>query len=299
MFDLTRLRLLRELTYRGTMTAVADAFGLTSSAVSQQLATLERETGTVLLERIGRRVQLTEAGVRLAAHAETILEAVEAAKHDLRAAQAKPDGECVVACFSTFAKARLIPAIARLRPRFPDWRIYVHERETPDAIDALREGRCHVAVPFTYNLVPRPELPGLRSRPLLEEPVVLALPRRWKTKPGPLDLKSLAQKDWIVGSRQTDDLLLAERVCAAAGFAPRTTHTVDDYDLLLRMVGAGLGVGLVPNLALRFSDTRQVDVRTPRGTSLRRQVYALTRSASADSPAVQALLAELAKPEGP
>lgn len=295
MFDLTRLRLVRELTHRGPMTAVAEAFGLTSSAVSQQLATLERETGMLLLERIGRRVQLTDAGMRLALHAETILQAVEAAEHDLQAAHLKPKGECVIACFSTFAKAHLIPAVVRLRTRFPELRVHIHELETPDAIETLREGRCHIALQFAYNLVPQPSLSGLVSRQLLDEPVMLALPKRWRTKPGPVDLKTLAEKDWIVGSRQTDDHLLAERACAAAGFAPRITHTVDDYDLLLRMVAAGLGVGFVPSLGLRFSDAKAVAVRAPHGATLRRHIYALTRSASASSSVLQALLSELVK----
>jgi len=295
MFDLTRLRLLRELTYRGTMTAVAEAFDMTSSAVSQQLATLERETGTILLERIGRRVQLTDAGRQLALHAETILQAVEAAEHDLQTAHLKPKGECVVACFSTFAKAHLIPAIVRLRARLPALRVRIHELETPDAIEALREGHCHIAVQFTYNLVPQPDMQGLVSRQLLDEPVMLALPKRWRTKPGPVDLKTLAQKDWIVGSRQTDDHLLAERACASTGFAPQITHTVDDYDLLLRMVAAGLGVGFVPSLGFRFSDTKAVAFHTVRGLSLRRCVYALTRSTSCSSPVLQALLSELVK----
>src|SRR5688572_15554854 len=120
MFDLARLRLLRELAHRGTMTAVAEACGLSSSAVSQQLATLEREARTPLLERIGRRVRLTTDGERLARHAETILQAVEAAALDLRGARDTPRGVLGAASFATFAKARLLPAILRARTRYPD-----------------------------------------------------------------------------------------------------------------------------------------------------------------------------------
>src|ERR1044071_5351689 len=127
MFDLTRLRLLRELAHRGTMTAVGAAFGLTSSAVSQQFAALEREAKVALLERVGRRVRLTDDGVRLAAHAETILGAVEAAEQDLKAANETAKGVLDVACFPTFAKARLLPAVARARHRFPELTVIVHE----------------------------------------------------------------------------------------------------------------------------------------------------------------------------
>jgi DNA-binding transcriptional LysR family regulator len=294
MFDLARLRLLRELAHRGTMTAVAAALGLTSSAVSQQLATMEREARVALLERVGRRVRLTAEGARLVSHAETILQAVEAAELDLRAAGETPRGELEIASFSTFAKVHLIPAVMRTRNRFPEMHVVVHELESEDAIEAVRDGRCHVAVSFAYNLVPRPEAVGLVAQQLMEEPVLLALPERWRTERNPIDLERLAQEDWIVGSRQTDDRLLAERACAVAGFAPRMTHTVDDYDLLLRMVAAGLGVGFVPALGLRFPSAEAVVVRTPGGAPLSRRVHALTRGALTASPLVLALLWELA-----
>lgn len=295
MFHLARLRLLRELARRGTMTAVADAFGLTSSAVSQQLGILEREARVALMERVGRRVRLTAEGERLASHAETILQAVEAAELDLQGAGEKPRGELEIACFSTFAKVHLLPAVIRTRKRFPDVRVTIHELESPDAIEAVRDGRCHLALTFAYNLVPRPDAAGLTSRQLLEEPVLLALPKTWRSKRGAIGLERLAQADWIVGSRQADDRLLAERACAVAGFAPRITHAVDDYDLLLRMVAAGLGVGFVPELGLRVPSADGVAARTPRGTPLTRRVHALTRRALTTSALVQALLSELAR----
>ena len=105
--------------------------------------------------------------------------------------------------------------------------------------------------------------------------------------------KRLADADWIVGSRQKDDVQLAERACAVAGFAPRMTHTVDDYDLLLRMVAAGCGVGFVPALGLQFPSAKGVILRTPRGVGLERQIQALTRRTLAQAPLVNALLAEL------
>lgn len=296
MFDLARLNLLRELAHRGTMTAVAAACGLSPSAVSQQLATLEREARTPLLERIGRRVRLTAEGARLAVHAEAILQAVEAAELDLRMDGAKASGVLEVACFSTFAKARLLPAVIRARDRFPDLRVILHELEAADAIEALRDGRCDLAVSFAYNLAPRVDLAGLVSQPLLEEPVRLALPQAWASESDPIDLRRLADADWIVGSRQSDDRQLAERACALAGFAPRITHTVDDYDLLLRMVAAGFGVGFAPELGLQFPSAQAVVVRTPGGAPLSRRIEALTRGALAGSPRVRALLAELTAP---
>ena len=226
MFDLTRLRLLRELAHRGTMTAVGAALGLTSSAVSQQLATLEREARVTSFDRVGRRVRLTSEGERLVAHAEAIFRAVEMAEIDLHAASERPRGLIQVACFPSFAKSHLLPAVVRARARLPDLRVIIHELETPDALEAVRDGRCHVAVTFAYNLVPRPDIAGLVSHPLLDEPVLLALPESWKRVRGRVSLRRLAQADWIVGSRQSDDRVLAERARALAGFAPRITHFV-------------------------------------------------------------------------
>jgi DNA-binding transcriptional LysR family regulator len=294
MFDLTRLRLLRELAHRGTMTAVAEALGLTSSAVSQQLAVLEREARTQLLERVGRRVRLTSEGERLAVHAETILQAVEAAALDLRTARDAPAGVLEVAAFATFAKARLLPAVIRALARHPGLDIVLHELEPRESIEAVRDGRCDLAISFAYNLAPRPQVGGLSSRFLMEEPVLLALPPRWADAPDPLDLGRLADAEWIVGSRQGDDRRLAEHACAMAGFAPRMTHGVGDYDLQLEMIAAGLGVGFIPTLGLQFPSAERVVVRTAAGPPITRRIEAVTRGAMAASPRVDALLAELA-----
>jgi DNA-binding transcriptional LysR family regulator len=294
MFDLLRLRLLRELAHRGTMTAVGNAFRMTSSAVSQQLATLQREAGVALLERVGRRVRLTTEGARLAAHAEAILQAVDAAQQDLKTSGKKPRGVLELASFGTFAKGRLLPAVIRARERFPELRVVIHELEPADSIAAVRDGRCHMAVTFAYNLTPSPALTGLVSQPLMEERVLLALPRKWRSERDPVSLQRLARENWIVGSRQPDDRQLAERACAVAGFEPRITHTVDDYDLELRMISAGLGVGFVPELGLQFPSAESVEVRTACGPALSRRVHAVTRTALAGSPMVRAVLSELA-----
>jgi DNA-binding transcriptional LysR family regulator len=291
--DLSRLRLLRELAHRGTMTAVGVARGLTSSAVSQQLTALERHLEIKVLERVGRRVRLTPEGERLLVHAKAILQAVELAEADLRGKNAKPSGTTEIACFPSFAKARLLPAILRAQARHPEFGVVIRELETLDAIAALRDGRCHVAVVFSYNLVPVAEIADLVSFPLFEEPMLLALPSSWSGKRGKVSLKQLADEEWIVDSRQSDDKLLAERACALAGFAPRITHTVDDYDLVLRMVAAGLGIGFVPESAFAISKVKSVVKRTPGGVALERSVRALTRKGLSTSAAVRALISEL------
>jgi DNA-binding transcriptional LysR family regulator len=218
---------------------------------------------------------------------------MEQAELDLKAASSVPRGALRVACFATFAKAHLLPAVVRLRKRYPLLQVIVCELETRNAIEAVRSGACDLAVAFSYNVVARPELPGLTSVPLLEERVLLALPRKWRRPREPFALKQLAQEEWIAGSSGSDDHLMADRACSMAGFLPRITHTFDDYDLLLRMVAAGFGVGFVPELGLRCPSAKSVVVRTPAGTPLSRRIYAVVRHSLAAQPPVQALLEEL------
>lgn len=295
MFNLTRLRLLSELARRGTMTAVANACGLTSSAVSQQLATLEHEAGVPLFEKFGRRVRLTPAGVRLAIHAETVFHAVEAAALDLRKEGETPMGVLQVACFSSFAKQRLLPAAARLGRRFPEMTLVLHELEPVDSLEAVRDGRCDLAITFAYNLAPRQDGHGLVSKQLMEEPVLLALPPKWREAPDPLELSALAGEDWIVGARQSDDRRLAEHACAVAGFVPRMTHNISDYDLLLKMVAAGFGVGFVPLLGFEDHKAEHLIRRTPAGPPVTRRICAMMRPALATSLRIRTLLADLAE----
>jgi DNA-binding transcriptional LysR family regulator len=125
-----------------------------------------------------------------------------------------------IASFPSFAKARLLPAVIRARARFPELKLVIHELEPADAIEAVRDGRCHLAVSFAYNFAPRPEIAGLLAQPLMEEPVLLALPPRWRRAADPVKLERLAKEDWIAGSREAEDRLLAERACAPAGFTP-------------------------------------------------------------------------------
>ncbi|UIJ71458.1 LysR family transcriptional regulator [Aurantimonas sp. HBX-1] len=284
MFDLDRLRLLRELSHRGTMTAVASASRLTPSAVSQQLATLAAEAGVALFEPTGRRVKLTAAGLRLAAHAQTILDAVEAAQIDMGLSTAEPSGTLVVGCFGTFAKAHAVRAIARAQTLFPGFHGILHELEPEDAVHALRVGRCDAAIVYSHSLVPRPVEANLFSRPLLEEPVLLALPESLSHLPLTVELADLADQSWIGGSRGTGGFDLTSRACGLAGFAPRVTHSIDDYELLLQMVSAGLGVSFVPSMALELFGNTGAIVRTPAGPSLRRTIDIVTRPAVASSP---------------
>ncbi|MFC0601990.1 LysR family transcriptional regulator [Streptomyces palmae] len=293
MLDPVRLLLLRELADRGTMTAVAAACGYTSSAVSQQLAVLEREAGVRLLERVGRRVRLTHEGLRLVAHARIVLGALETAERDLRAG-GTPRGPIDVACFSTFAAVHVVPALVAARERYPDLRVSLHELEPPEALSALRTRRCEVAVCYSYNLTPTPTPTELDVHPLAVEPVLLAVPADHACASdgeGPVDLRSLTDASWIVGSREDGSAALVQRACAVAGFPPRITHAVDDYQLVLRMVAHGLGVALVPQLvAQAHGPSLDVILRPVANTELTRAVYAMTHPSLGARPSIDAVL---------
>ncbi|MER6812105.1 LysR family transcriptional regulator [Spirillospora sp. NPDC000708] len=299
MLDPVRLMLLCELADRGTMTAVAAACGYTSSAVSQQLAVLEREAGVALLERDGRRVKLTHEGRRLVAHARIVLSALETAERDLRSADV-PRGPIDVACFSTFASVHVVPALAAARERYHELGIRLHELEPPEGISALRARRCEVAVCYSYNLTPSPPPEELTVHPLVTEPILVALPtdpsgilqvERGRADRQGITLDRLTDAEWIVGSREGGSTALIRRACALAGFAPQITHAVDNYELVLRMVAHGLGVALVPLLAAEaYGLAPGVTLCEISDVELTRSIFALTHTLSGTRPAVDAVL---------
>ncbi|MER5321643.1 LysR family transcriptional regulator [Streptosporangium roseum] len=287
MLEPTRLRLLREFAEHGTMTAVGEVCGMTSSAVSQQLATLEREAKVALFERAGRRVRLTAEGQRLVRHANIVLNALDAAEEDLRAAST-PRGPVRVACFATAAVHRLLPAIATARTRHPELHVVVYELEPHEAVEALRNGNCDLAIAFTYNLIPEDAPPGISRRLLGVEPILIALPAGHQAATHEVDLRLLREEQWIAGSQGTTDHEMLDRACALAGFHPNVIHTADDYALALRMVREGLGASLVPELVATV-------VGIPDGVALRRvSTVEITRTTHAlvrtVTPAVNAVL---------
>jgi len=167
--DVRRMRVLREVAARGTIAAAARALAFTPSAVSQQLAALERETGVALLDRRGGRVHLTEAGRRLVGRTEAILAELEAATAELEAAAVEVTGDVHVAAFPSAERALLAPAIATLAGRHPEVRVRTTELEPEDALPALKLGEADVAVVHSYDFSPRPPDPSVELTLLLED----------------------------------------------------------------------------------------------------------------------------------
>jgi DNA-binding transcriptional LysR family regulator len=240
-----RLELLVALARLGSMREVADELGVTTSTVSQQIAALARETGTTLLEPVGRRVRLTPAGRRLADHGLGILAAVDAARADLNP-DAEPVGTVRVAGFATAIRRSLLPLLAALDGT--QVRMQIAEHEPAEALDLLADDAVDLALVYDYALAPRTVDERFEVRPLWTARWGLGVPA---DSPGE-DLPAVATvdrhraHDWIANSRNDADERVLAALAAHAGFTPRVVHRADSLDLVQDLVAADLGVGLLP-----------------------------------------------------
>jgi DNA-binding transcriptional LysR family regulator len=248
MLDVRRLRLLRDLAHLGTIAAVARAHTYTPSAVSQQLAALQREAGVPLLEHAGRGVTLTAAGQALVQHTETVLAALEAAAASLAAARTGLSGSMRIGAFPSAVRTLLPPALVVLGRDHPGLELRVTELDPVAMPGALRDRSLDVALLHDYDITPAGPDPTLDSVPLLDEAVFLAVPDRGDAGDPGSPLAGARHHDWIVGSPGTLCHAVTMRMCESAGFAPRVRHHADDFVAVLALVAAGQGVALVPQL---------------------------------------------------
>jgi DNA-binding transcriptional LysR family regulator len=262
--DIRRLELLQHLSRSGSMRAVADDLGLTTSTVSQQLASLTREVGTPLLEPVGRGVKLTPAGQRLAAHAVTILAAVEAARLDLDPA-AEPAGTVRVAGFATAVRRSLLPLVADLSMSHPDVRLRIHEHEPLESLALLTRDEVDLALTYDYNLAPAVADSRLEVTPLWSVDWGLGVPR---AEPAPTGDSAAVfdryrDRDWIVNSRNTADEEAVRTLASMAGFGPQVTHRADSLELVQDLIQAHLGVGLLPQDQPTLPEVDVLPLRRP------------------------------------
>jgi DNA-binding transcriptional LysR family regulator len=248
MLDVRKLMLLRELAHAGTIAAVAQSLCYTPSAVSQQLAALERDAGVPLLRRTGRRVALTPAGAALAEQTEPILALLEQAAAGLAAARVGLTGPLRIGAFPTAMRTILPEALVALGRDHPGLELMVTELDPAAVPDALRSGALDVALVHEYDYVPAAPDPALDTEPLLEEAIYLA--SAGPPGPGPDPVRSHRAAPWIVASPGTLCHTMAVRACQAAGFTPRIRHHADDFATVLALVAAGQGTSLVPQLGL-------------------------------------------------
>jgi DNA-binding transcriptional LysR family regulator len=306
MLNVNRLRILREVAHRGSFSAAAEALSYTQSAVSQQIAALEAETGMTLLERRPRGVSLTAAGQTLVGHAESVLADLDAAETALAAIAGLRGGRLRMASFPT-AGATLMPlAIATFRSRHPDVELTLAEGEPEQIAPRLRTGELDLALLFEFDTSPS-DCDGGGARQadksasgerltrveLLQDPLYLALPREHRlTERRRLRLEDLREEAWIQTSQDSPCARHVVRCCHAAGFEPRVSFQSDDYQTVQGLVGAGVGVALIPELALSVV-REDIVIRALSPHPPARRVIAATAAGARLLPAAPAMLSVL------
>jgi len=290
MLDVKRLRVLREVAACGSFSAAAEALAYTQSAVSQQIAALEREAGTVLVDRNARGVRLTEAGRALVRHADVILSRLDDAEAELDAIAGVRGGRLRMVSFPT-AGATIAPrAIGRFRERHPGVEVTLAPREPDEGLDCLKSGECDIAltVEASFNRISDK---AIETHPLLDDPMYVCLPAHHPAaRKSRLRLKDLADEAWIMGTTGTcPDGLILQRSCQSAGFEPKVAFQSDDYMAIQGFVAAGVGVCFIPDLAL-IAVREDVVIRELEGRPPVRHVLAATLAGGYLSPAGTAML---------
>jgi DNA-binding transcriptional LysR family regulator len=288
MLDARRLRVLREVADRGSLSAAADALGYTASAVSQQMAALERETATTLLERNGRGVLLTSAGRTLVEHADAILNRMAEAECELAAISRLRGGRLNIVALSTVAATILPLAIAEFRRRYPAVELTLGMGEPVDIPDLLMHGDADIAISNERDCN---DDDGFERVHLLDDPMYVALPVGHRlARRRTVELTELADEPWMLGTTaRCPDRLLLMQVCDAAGFKPQIAFQHDDYTAIQGLVAAGVGVALIPDMAA-VNVREDIVLRALRPRPPARRIAAVTAGHAASSPATAAML---------
>jgi DNA-binding transcriptional LysR family regulator len=287
MLNVTRIGVLREVARHGSFSGAAESLGYTQPAVSRQIATLEAETGAVLVKRTANGARLTDAGEVLVRHAEAIFAALDDAENELRAVIGLEAGRVRLATFSS-AAASIVPlAIARFRDIHPGVELVVEIIEEEESIPRLRCGELDIAL---SNGAEPPPGELIEHIHLFKDPMYVALPTGHRlVRRAKLRLRDLADEPWMLGTTTTcPDARMFKRACHEAGFEPKIAFENDDYHAILGFVAAGVGIALIPDLAARAA-REDVVIRSLGTDAPVRQVTAAV-PAGYRAPAAEAML---------
>ena len=294
MLDVHKLRVLREVAAQGSFSGAATQLFFSPSAVSQHIAALEEQAGTRLLTRGPRGVRLTDAGSLLVRHADAILRRLDDAESELAALLALRAGRLRLASFTSVGATLLPQAIAAFRAEHPGAEISLIDAEPDSAIDALRRGDVDLALVFNYNVQEIVDADGIDLIEVLVEPIRAVVPSNHALAASeePVALGDLADEPWIQCNSPQCRLLL-ERAAREAGFTPAVAFHTDDYPTAIALVDAGVGVALLPAIALRSlpSGVRALTLGSP---LLTRHVLAAVPPGQERSPAANTMLEMLA-----
>jgi DNA-binding transcriptional LysR family regulator len=293
MLNLGRLHVLCEVVTRGSFSAAAEALSYTQSAISQSIARLEAETGTTLVVRDRRGVRPTAAGATLVAHANTIFAQVQAAESDLAAVMGLRAGRLRVASFPSGGAALMPLAVARFRRAHPDVALTLTEGEPEEIAPRLRSGEIDLGLLFEFpGAHPRGQRPGvgLRSVQLLEDPMHVAMPADHPLAAAQdLTLADLRREQWVQTSASSPCARHVVRSCLEAGFEPDVAFESDDFATVQGLVAAGVGVALIPRLALNRVQSGVV-VRSLTPHSPARRVTVATLPGAGAAPAARSMI---------
>src|SRR5436190_4141821 len=290
MLHVGRLKVLREVAARGSFSEAADALSYTQSAVSQAVATLEAELGATLIERDRRGIRPTAAGSALVDRADAILAQLDAAAEEVAAITGGRGGRLRIASFPT-AGATLMPlAVATFRAAHPDVELSLAEGEPEEIVPRLRAGELDLALLFEFRGVSEKLGSKYRRVDLLEDPMYLALPSGHRLVDEPrVRLEDLSAESWVQTSAESPCARHVVRSCHAAGFEPTVSFESDDYQTVQGLVAAGVGVALIPELALSsVRDDVFIRALHPKGPV--RRVVAATGRGGGASPAAERML---------
>jgi DNA-binding transcriptional LysR family regulator len=279
----------------GSVSGAAASLNYTPSAISQSITALERETGTVLLERAGRGIRPTDAALVLCEHAALVLASVQQAEEALAGLRAGRGGRVRIGAFPTAGSSLVPQALAAFQQHLPEVALDLTVLEPDEAIASLHAGSIDVAV-VVETFAPGQAPPdGLRRRHLLADPFRMVIPRGHRLAAHRVvDLATLATEQWIgVNSCPGYCQQVVNQACLQAGFKPRYGLEADEYPTAQGFVAAGLGVALIPLLALGAAVHSGVVVRRLKGDQPVRQVWSATRAAIADQVPVRTMLDDL------
>ena len=290
MLDVKRLKVLREVAARGSFSAAADALAYTQSAVSQQIAALEREAGTRLVERSARGVRLTDAGRALVRHADVILARLADAEAELEAIAGLRGGRLRLVSFASAGATMMPRAIADFRERHPGVELTLEPAEQPESFQMLRSGEADIALTIGAPFDEPPD-DGIERKHLMDDPMYVVLPQRHPLARKPrIRLEELSGEAWIGGSAGgCPDTRILLRACQEAGFEPNISFHSEDYLAIQGFVAAGVGVSLIPDLAL-LAVREDVAIRSLATRPPYRQIQVATLRDAYRTPAIEAML---------
>jgi molybdate transport repressor ModE-like protein len=290
MLDVKRMRVLREIAAQGSFSAAADALYLSQSAVSQHVAALEKEVGQKLIERTSGGPRMTQAGEILVSHADAVLARLDEAERELADLAGLRGGKLRLASFPTASATLLTSAMSRFAELYPDVRLELREAEPEESLPQLKHGAHDLALVYSYEAVEEQEDRDVERHLLLEDRMWLAVPKAHPLSgKAAVSLDELRDDAWLCGTCNgacRQNVILA---CRSAGFDPRIAFESDDYQVLQGLIASGLGVTLLPDLALTALHPGVAIVPVKPRAPIR-HVWAATRAAGSRSPAADAMV---------